>query len=200
MYLSRFGLLLLASTLVAQTAPNQKTDQKQPDKKQADTVTETKPPIVPEVKDADSKTEISDSCPIAIVKVDPTGNDSFGHAFSQGMSGHSARHSDGHYFVLKVNNTSGKPIRGMKFQAAYYDATEDLHDIPIAWNWSDPLPANSEKSFRWPNELYRDESLLGWKVRLLKVLYEDGTKWEPLKENACSGEFWRSKKHGKVTH
>lgn len=188
----RLTLLLIASTV---SAAQTETPAKTPNQTQTDSVDRTS---APSQKD-DKSDAASDSCPISIVKIDPTGNDSFGHAFLAGSQGRSARQTDGTFFVLKVKNTSGKAIRGMKFQAAYYDATEDLHDIPIAWQWTDPVPASAEKTFRWENLLYRDRSLLGWKVRLLKVLYEDGTKWEPAKEDSCSGEFWRNKKRKKVS-
>ena len=129
------------------------------------------------------------ACPIAITNINPTGDDSFGHGF-----GRNAHANDGRMFVLKVKNTSGKPIKGMKFQAAYLDATEDSTDIPVAWNWTDPLKAGDEKSFRWENA-WKGESAVGWKVRLVKVLYEDGSKWEPAQGQTCSGEFWRDKHH-----
>jgi len=156
--------------------------------------------VAPQEQKAQSQStgDNSISCPIEIVKIDPTGNDSFGHAFSNAMNGVSARRTDGTFFVLKVKNTSGKEIRGMKFQAAYYDATEDLHDIPVAWNWTDPIKVGAEKSFRWEN-IWREESKLGWRVRVLKVLFEDGSKWEPSPADACKGEFWRNKKHQKTS-
>lgn len=130
------------------------------------------------------------SCPIKITDINPTGNDSFGHGF---MSGN-AHANDGRMFVLKVKNTSGKNIRGMKFQAAYYDATEDLNAIPGEWEWTDPVKAGAEKSFRWHNE-WRAESQVGWKVTLTKVLFDDGSKWEPASGQDCSLEYWRHKKH-----
>jgi hypothetical protein len=82
----------------------------------------------------------------------------------------------------------------MKFQAAYFDATEDVSDIPVSWQWTDPLKTGAEKSFRWEN-IWREESKVGWRVRLTKVLYEDGSKWEPATGQTCSGEFWRDKHH-----
>jgi hypothetical protein len=132
-----------------------------------------------------------DSCPILVTKIDPTGNETFGHVVA---SGKNASASNGRMFVLKVQNTSGKDIKGMKFQAAYYDAIEDLSDIPVAWQWTDPLKAGDEKSFRWENS-WREEARVGWKVRLTKVLFEDGSKWEPVAGQTCSGEYWRDKHH-----
>jgi len=132
------------------------------------------------------------ACPIQITNINPSGDDSFGHAFVHN-TGH-AHDNDGHMFVLKAKNVSGKNIRGMKFQAAYFDATEDTTDIPVSWEWTDPLNADAEKSFRWENA-WRNESKVGWRVRLMKVLFDDGTKWEPTAQGACSADYWRDKHH-----
>lgn len=132
-----------------------------------------------------------DGCPIKITNINPTGDESFGRGL---LSGGNVHDKDGHMFVLKVKNTSGKDIRGMKFQAAYFDATEDTTDIPVSWQWTDPLKADAEKSFRWQN-LWRQESKVGWRVRLTKVLYEDGSNWEASKDNTCSEDYWRDKRH-----
>ncbi len=139
------------------------------------------------------------ACPITFIKIDPTGNDSFGGALSKGLtSGRSARATDGTFFVLKIKNVSAKQIQGMKFQAAYYDATEDLNNIPVEWNWTDPVKPGQEKSFRWRN-IWRDKSLLGWRVSLTKVLFEDGSKWEASSDSICNGDYWRDKKRKKAT-
>lgn len=130
-------------------------------------------------------------CPVKIEKIDPTGNESFSHGL---MSGGSVHSKDGKMFVLKTKNESGKDIKGMIFQAAYFDAVEDTTDIPLAWQWTDPLPAGEEKSFRWAN-IYTAESKVGWRVRLTKVLYADGSKWEPASGQVCSSEYFRDKHH-----
>ncbi len=123
-------------------------------------------------------------CPVKFLVVNPKGNDSFGGALFKGGNAHA---NDGKMFVLKLKNTSTKTIRGMKFQASYYDATHDLHDIPVAWNWTVPIKPDEEKSFRWENN-WHDTSVVGWRVLLLKVLFDDETKWEPSAESACFGE------------
>ena len=132
------------------------------------------------------------TCPVAITGINPSGADSFGRAFLRNTG--NAHANDGRMFVLRARNDSGKDIRGMKFQAAYFDATEDTTDIPISWEWTDPLKASAEKSFRWENA-WREESKVGWRVRLVKVLYEDGTKWEAPDASACRADYWRDKHH-----
>ncbi len=132
----------------------------------------------------------TDACPISITNINPTGSDSFGHGLTSG----NAHANDGRMFVLKVKNASGKDIRGMKFQAAYFDAMEDATDIPVSWEWTDPLKLGTEKSFRWENS-WRAESKVGWKVRLTKVLFDDGSRWEPAPGQTCSAEYWRDKRH-----
>jgi hypothetical protein len=134
-----------------------------------------------------------ETCPIEVTNINPTGNDSWGHAM-QTSNGSGVHGNDGRMFVLKVKNESGKDIKGMKFRVAYYDATEDLSDIPGDWQWTDPLKTGAEKSFRWRND-YRKESVVGLKVSPLKVLFEDGSTWEPAKPLACSLDYWRDKHH-----
>ena len=129
-------------------------------------------------------------CPVSIVNINPTGSDSFGHAFGS----KDAHANDNRMFILNVHNNAGKDIKGMKFQAAYYDAIEDLTPIPVAWEWTDPLKAGDEKSFRWENS-WRNESKVGWNVKLTKVLFQDGTKWEAAPGQTCSSDYWRDKHH-----
>ena len=131
-------------------------------------------------------------CPVGITHIDPEGGLSFGQIIRTSKA--DAQAKLGHIFVLKAKNTSGKDIKGMKFQASYLDATEDSTNIPIAWNWTDVLKMKDEKSFRWDNA-WSDQASVGWTVRLMKVLYVDGSKWEPSEGQVCSGSYWKDKHH-----
>ena len=135
------------------------------------------------------------ACPVQIVDINPTGSDSLSGGLAKGLFGGGNAHADdGRMFVLKVRNTSGKDILGMKFQAAYYDATEDLNAIPVEWNWTKTVKADSEQSFRWTND-WRDKSVVGWRITLTEVLFGDHSKWEPANGQSCHSDYWRSKKH-----
>ena len=106
-------------------------------------------------------------------------------------------------FKVKVQNISGRAIRGLKIQAAYYDATEDLHTIPVAWNWQSAIAVGAETTLHWSNSEYHTKDFVGWLVAPLKVLYEDGSTWSapgtPESMAGCFGEYWRDKKHPRIT-
>lgn len=82
----------------------------------------------------------------------------------------------------------------MKFRASYYDATHDLSQIPGDWEWTSPVKAGDEGTFRWQNH-WRRESAVGWRVTLTKVLFTDGSTWESAGGQSCSGEYWRKHRH-----
>jgi hypothetical protein len=104
-------------------------------------------------------------------------------------------------FKVKVQNVSGTAIRGLKIQAGYWDATEDLFRIPVAWNWNSPIKAGSETTLHWENAIYAHTSYVGWVVTPIKVLFEDGSTWDAHAESmaGCYGEYWRDKKHPRLT-
>jgi|SRR5579872_1231666 len=133
-------------------------------------------------------------CPISITKINPIGNDSVGHGMLTALAtNRSAHENDGRMFVLKVKNVSRKDISGMTFQAYFFDAVNDQHSIPVVWQWTDPLNAGAEKSFRWEN-LWRQEARVGWRVTPLKILFADGERWQPSSDGQCSAETQRKRK------
>jgi len=133
-------------------------------------------------------------CPINIIKVDPFAYTSFMENMG---SGRNTNKNGARDFLVKIKNVSSKDIKGMKFQAAYYDATEDLHLIPVEWNWDKAVKDGEDKDFRWANELWKDDARIGWKVWLTKILFTDGTKWSAENSQMCFAEYWRDKKHKK---
>ena len=106
-------------------------------------------------------------------------------------------------FKVKVQNISGKEIRGLKVSAAYYDATEDLHTIPVTWNWSSTIKTGAETTLHWKNHTYAGTDFVGWLVVPVKVLFEDGSSWDArdpsVSTAGCYGEYWRTKKHPRLT-
>jgi hypothetical protein len=139
-------------------------------------------------------------CPLQFIKVDPVvkeGWNRVGRAMASSDQGRNMAPD----FVVKVRNLTDKPIRGLKVQAAYFDATEDLAVIPVEWNWHHRIKAREEQSMSWPNELYTDRANIGWLVIPTKILFEDGSVWEAVSDNVsdCYGEYWRDKKHPRLT-
>lgn len=139
-------------------------------------------------------------CPLQFLKVDPTVKEGWGRV-GRSMASSDMGRTMPPDFVVKVKNATTKTIRGLKVQAAYFDATEDLHKIPVAWNSTTEIKALSEKSLSWPNDLYTDRAFVGWIVVPLKVLFDDGSTWEATSQNmtGCYGEYWRSKKRPRLT-
>ena len=106
-------------------------------------------------------------------------------------------------FKVKVQNISGKDIRGLKVSAAYYDATEDLHTIPVTWGWASPIKAGAEHTIHWENYAYAGTKYIGWLVAPVKVLFEDGSSWDAhdpsVSTAGCYGQYWGNKKHPQLT-
>ena len=143
------------------------------------------------------------TCPVIIEKVNPKVTQSWSRV-SRSLNSNDAerRHlANTPDFSIQFKNASGKDIRGLKVHAAYFDATEDLHTIPISWNANKTIKNGEEKSLIWTNELYKgDETDVGWIVVIEKVLFEDGSKWEYTPSTpSCYGEYWANKKHPRLT-
>ncbi len=144
------------------------------------------------------------NCPVLIGKVNPKVTQSWSRVGrSLGTNNevdrrHLANTPD---FSVEFKNNSGKDIRGLKIHVAYFDATEDLHLIPISWNANKTIKSGEDKTINWSNELYKgDETDVGWIAVIEKVLFEDGTKWEYSADTpSCYGEYWVSKKHPRLT-
>lgn len=92
----------------------------------------------------------------------------------------------------------------MKVRAAYFDATEDLNPVPIEWNWQSGVKAGAEKTLRWEDPYY-ERGHVGWLVVPTKILFEDRTTWDMQTDTdsnamaGCYGEYWRDKKHPRLT-
>jgi hypothetical protein len=142
----------------------------------------------------------SAQCPLQFLKVDPLVKQGWGRS-GRALASHNEGRNMPPDFEVKVKNSAEQPIRGLKVQASYFDATEDLHRIPMAWNFNSRIEAGAEKTMSWPNELYTDKTLVGWIVVPVKILYEDGSTWQASPENLtdCYGEYWRDKKHPRLT-
>jgi hypothetical protein len=138
-------------------------------------------------------------CPVEVQKVVPAETQSWarvGRAAAKGNKGADMAPD----FVVKLTNTSPKQIRGMKILAAYYDATEDVHTIPVAWNKKIDIAVGQQKTLKWENFEWYDKAYIGWVVVPSKILFEDGTKWtyDP-SLRGCYGEYWHDKKRPRLT-
>jgi len=144
------------------------------------------------------------SCPVLIENVNPRTTQSmsrFGRALTAKNDYEREHLKNTPDFSVKLKNVSGKQVRGLKVQAAYFDATEDLHMIPVSWNTPDIIKDGQSKTINWENELYnKDETMVGWVVVVQKILFEDGTKWEYTSAApSCYGEWWKDGRHPRLT-
>lgn len=97
-------------------------------------------------------------CPINYVKVDP-----FGHLH------------------IKFKNVSQQTISAVKFGVAFIDVTNDQHPSLTDYTASLHLAPNADTSADWDDSLAIDQYgyLMGVKVWLVKVVFADGTTWQP---------------------
>lgn len=137
-------------------------------------------------------------CPLAFVKVDPlvkSGWNRLGRSLATNQKANDMAPD----FVVRVENDSGKDIRGLKIQAAYFDATEDLNLVPVEWDWHSAIKAGATTSLTWQNDLYARTAAVGWVVVPTKILFEDGSTWTAFASTpGCFGEYWRDKKHPRL--
>jgi hypothetical protein len=144
------------------------------------------------------------SCPVVIEQVNPKTTQSWsrvGRSLTAKNEYERQKLNDTPDFVVKAKNMSGKQVRGLKMQAAFFDATEDLHMIPISWNAPEVIKDGESKNINWENALYnKDETMVGWVVVVQKILFEDGTKWDYTSAApSCYGEWWKDKRHPRLT-
>jgi hypothetical protein len=138
-------------------------------------------------------------CPLRFVKIDPAVTQSWGRVGRSLGSNQKARYMAPD-FVVRVENVSARDIRGLKIQAAYFDATEDLNLVPVEWNWHSEIKMGATKNLSWQNELYSHTAVIGWVVVPIKILFEDGSTWSEFASNpGCFGEYWRNNKHPRLT-
>src|SRR5258708_2204770 len=72
------------------------------------------------------------TCPVEIVKLNPSHESYWNNVSTASKYGNDAKHNK--FLEVKIKNNTAKSIRGAKFVAAYYDATEDLTTLPVQWN------------------------------------------------------------------
>jgi hypothetical protein len=101
-------------------------------------------------------------------------------------------------FAVKLRNVSGKDIRGFKVQPAYFDATEDLHVIPVELASHQGVKSGKLDNPEWPSP-FGDKTGAGWLVVVKKVLFEDGSTWVGSATEPCYAERWEDKKHPRLT-
>ena len=73
------------------------------------------------------------SCPVEIAKVNPSHESLLDNMRTLRTYGNTTVSAHNKFLEVKVKNNTDKTIRGITFVTAYYDATEDLHTIPVAW-------------------------------------------------------------------
>jgi len=134
------------------------------------------------------------SCPVEVIKLNPSHESFWNNLHTYNKYGVVLHNK---FLEVKMHNNTNKAIRGVKFAGGYYDSTEDLHTIPVAWGWHSHVNPGETKTGNWENNLWQEEATIGWVVVPIKILFEDGTKVTP-DVNSCVAEFWKDKKHPRV--
>lgn len=140
----------------------------------------------------------SNACPVNIVKLNPSHESVWNNMQTTHTVGNRSFNAHNKFLEVKVANISTKRIRGIKFVTAYYDSTEDLHTLPEAWGWHGTIAPGETKSANWDNNLWQDKAYIGWVVTPVRVLFEDGTKWDSPDAKVGMFEWWKDKKHPRV--
>lgn len=139
----------------------------------------------------------STECPVEIVKMNPSHESLWNNLATSRTYGNQTISEHNKFLEVRVQNKTNKTIRGIKFVTAYFDSTEDLTTIPIAWGLHSELKPGEIGSGNWDTNAYQKEAAIGWVILPLKILFTDGTKWEQ-RGNECSYEWWKNKKHPRV--
>src|SRR5579862_7342266 len=103
--------------------------------------------------------------------------------------------TNGKYSVT-VKNTSGKPIKQWIMTSEHFLAPQYLHH-PFDANWpvAGPIPAGAEQTLEKNSYLKGGDSILGWALFPRKIVYQDGTSWDPKEHGECFQVYWRDKDH-----
>jgi hypothetical protein len=93
------------------------------------------------------------------------------------------------HFKAKWKNVSDKQIVGAKFNATFFDATGDRHDVIEDWTTDQKVKPGQSKSSSWPDGYYIRSYGHHAKVEIWpqKIVFADGTKWEDDGSASCKG-------------
>jgi hypothetical protein len=81
-----------------------------------------------------------------------------------------------HKFTLKVENTSDKDIKAVKFKVIFLDAVGDEHSAVVDYTISGKIGRGKKATGHYSNYLFASaEGTRTWPV---KVVFTDGTVWE----------------------
>jgi hypothetical protein len=136
-------------------------------------------------------------CPVEVVKMNPSHESFWNNMATTRTYGNTTVNDHNKFLEVKVKNNSGKTIRGIKFVAAYYDATEDLNTIPTTWGLHSEVKPGEVGTGNWNTNRYQKEASIGWVILPWKILYTDGSKWQQSGID-CMYESWKNKQHPRV--
>lgn len=139
----------------------------------------------------------TDACPVSVKSINPSHESFWNNMATSKRVGNVTYNDHNKFLEIKMRNNLPKEIRGIKFLAAYYDSTEDLHTISHTWGLHDGVKPNGDATGNWDTNAYQKESAIGWVVMPVKILYSDGSVWQQ-KSDSCVFEWWKDKKHPRV--
>jgi FtsP/CotA-like multicopper oxidase with cupredoxin domain len=97
-------------------------------------------------------------------------------------------------FTATVENAGAKTIQSMEVTFDFLMSPEyRVRPYVREWTWSTKLQPGGTQSFDMRG--YPVAMIQGWVLFPKKVVYQDGSTWNPPSEDACFKLFWRDKGH-----
>ena len=96
---------------------------------------------------------------------------------------------------IEIRNTTAKPIRQVSIMSGYLINALDLEPLILAWFSPGPLQPGQEQTVQVGSDLFSPGSNLGVAFYPSRVVYQDGTEWEPRHLGECFKVYWRDKDH-----
>jgi hypothetical protein len=100
----------------------------------------------------------------------------------------------GDHLVYSFRNSSDKPIQGMVFGLAYFDAVQDPHRVVVLGGDNKNLSPGQYRKSAFDIKYWHHTGYDGWTIWPSKVLFKDGSTWSMGHEaTACSAAHWMQK-------
>jgi len=99
-------------------------------------------------------------------------------------------------YSVTVKNTSGKAIKEWVLTSEHFLAPQYLHrPFDAIWPVAGPIAAGGEQTLEKNAYLQGGDAILGWALFPRKIVFQDGTTWEPQQHGECFQVYWRDKDH-----
>ncbi len=98
-------------------------------------------------------------------------------------------------YSVTIQNTSGKPIRGLILSPAAFVRQLNLRPVVPAWRSMQAIAPGADLTITVKNPGYGSQDISGWALLPLDVFYADGSEWRPQRVGDCYHIYWRDDNH-----